>query len=155
MIQSFLLAIGLFFLILLWRLLFCCWISPTLAYWKLKKNGFGGPTPSFPLGNISDMKGKIINKSNIDSFGGSSSNIITHDIHAMAFPYFARWQKSHGKHFHLLTCMINFLVLYFKTTGRGAGYYSNVQVGMCYHHLVAASYPFWFTKKMMYINELK
>ncbi|KAF3432978.1 hypothetical protein FNV43_RR24080 [Rhamnella rubrinervis] len=69
-----------------------------VAYWKLKKNGFGGPPPRFPLGNISDMK-KNMNRSNIDSLGGSSSNIITHDIHSRAFPYFARWQKSHGKVF--------------------------------------------------------
>ncbi|KAH7538027.1 hypothetical protein FEM48_Zijuj03G0155800 [Ziziphus jujuba var. spinosa] len=92
--QSFPLATGFFLLILVWKLLFCCWISPTLAYLKLKKNGFGGPSPSFPLGNISDMT----KKSKSISFG-SSLDIINHDIHSKVFPYFSMWQKSYGKVF--------------------------------------------------------
>ncbi|MBA0753976.1 hypothetical protein Gogos_020558 [Gossypium gossypioides] len=57
--------------------------------------GFGGPTPRFPLGNIREMKvdTKIINND------ASSSLAISHNIHPIVFPYFARWQKSHGKVF--------------------------------------------------------
>ncbi|KAL5567988.1 hypothetical protein UlMin_024563 [Ulmus minor] len=86
-------ALGFFFLILLWRLLFCFWISPTLAYRKLRGNGFGGPLPCFPLGNLKEMK-----KNNNKSYALGSSNV-THDIHSTAFPYFSTWQKSYGKTF--------------------------------------------------------
>ncbi|PON51720.1 Cytochrome P450, E-class, group I [Parasponia andersonii] len=80
-----------FFVVLLWRLLYSCWISPTLAYLKLRRNGFGGPSPSFPLGNISEiMKSKTKINAPAD---------LTHDIHSRVFPYFASWQKSHGKVF--------------------------------------------------------
>ncbi|XVF09883.1 hypothetical protein REPUB_Repub07fG0135500 [Reevesia pubescens] len=84
-----------FILYLFLRLLFSCWILPIRAYRKIKKNGFGGPTPSFPLGNIREMKStsKNINDSSLESSG------ISHNIHSTVFPYFARWQKSHGKVF--------------------------------------------------------
>ncbi|XP_022737483.1 cytokinin hydroxylase-like isoform X2 [Durio zibethinus] len=80
-----------FLLFLFLRLLFSCWILPIRAYRKIKRNGFGGPTPSFPLGNIGEMKNnsKNINDSSLQSSG------ISHDIHSTVFPYFARWQKSH------------------------------------------------------------
>ncbi|PPD89431.1 hypothetical protein GOBAR_DD13634 [Gossypium barbadense] len=57
--------------------------------------GFGGPTPRFLLGNIREMKvdAKIINND------ASSSLVFSHNIHPIVFPYFARWQKSHGKVF--------------------------------------------------------
>ncbi|KAG7982681.1 hypothetical protein I3843_04G065900 [Carya illinoinensis] len=86
-------AMVMLFLFLSGRILFSCWIRPTLVYQKLRRNGFGGPTPSFPLGNITEMTEKN---------GGSSlksSNITHHDIHSSVFPYFARWQKLHGKVF--------------------------------------------------------
>ncbi|KAK8486630.1 hypothetical protein V6N12_033682 [Hibiscus sabdariffa] len=44
-----------FLLYLLLTLLFSCWIFPSRAYRKLKKNGFVGPIPSFPMGNIREM----------------------------------------------------------------------------------------------------
>ncbi|WRX16946.1 Cytochrome P450 - like 10 [Theobroma cacao] len=93
--QTFLsLAMLTFLLYFFLRLLFSCWILPIRAYRKIKKNGFGGPAPSFPLGNIREMKS---NKNINDSSLGSSG--ISHDIHSTVFPYFARWQKSHGKVF--------------------------------------------------------
>ncbi|KAA8533721.1 hypothetical protein F0562_031238 [Nyssa sinensis] len=89
------LAIVFFLFFMLWRLLYSCWILPYRGYQKLRRNGFGGPTPSFPLGNISDMRKKLV--INGDSDFGSSK--VTHDIHSTVFPYFSRWQKSHGKVF--------------------------------------------------------
>lgn len=85
-------AMATFLLFLLWRVVRLCWISPNLAYRKLKANGFGGPTPSFPLGNLNDMK-------MITSKKPSNGVMITHDIHEIVFPYFAQWKKSHGKVF--------------------------------------------------------
>ncbi|OMO97821.1 Cytochrome P450 [Corchorus olitorius] len=91
-----------FLLYLFMKLLFSFWIHPIRAYRKLKKNGFGGPTPSFPLGNIREMKNSmknnIINNNDSSSLSVASS-AVSHDIHSTVFPYFARWQKSHGKVF--------------------------------------------------------
>jgi len=74
------------------RLLTAWWILPLLAQRKLRKNGFGGPTPSFPLGSIIKMK----KRSNV-SEASLSKQLITHDIHSTVFPYFAEWQKLHGE----------------------------------------------------------
>ncbi|XP_039033043.1 cytokinin hydroxylase-like [Hibiscus syriacus] len=83
-------------LYLFFRLLFSCWILPILVYIKLRKNGFRGPIPTFPLGNITEMKIASKKKNTNDD---SSSSLISHDIHSTVFPYFSRWQKSHGKVF--------------------------------------------------------
>ncbi|KAK3017612.1 hypothetical protein RJ639_004846 [Escallonia herrerae] len=87
-----------FLVFALWKMLYCCWISPNRVYRKLVASGFSGPTPSFPLGNTSEMRKK---KNADDAFSSSSSSSlsITHDIHSTVFPYFSRWQKSFGKVF--------------------------------------------------------
>ncbi|KAE9617369.1 hypothetical protein Lal_00034309 [Lupinus albus] len=77
------------FLVLL-KLTFSWWVSPILKHQKLKRCGFGGPPPSFPLGNIQEMKNKI---------SSPESSNLTHDIHSTVFPYFSRWQSSNGKVF--------------------------------------------------------
>ncbi|KAK7315051.1 hypothetical protein VNO77_33583 [Canavalia gladiata] len=80
-------------LFLVFKLTFSWWVSPITKYLKLKRCGFGGPNPSFPLGNIQEIK----NKNTVTSSHGSSN--LTHDIHSTVFPYFCRWQNSHGKVF--------------------------------------------------------
>lgn len=92
----FCLAMLAFLLYLLLRLLFSCWIQPIRAYRKIKKNGFGGPIPSFPLGNIREMRNSKNNITNDSSLDHQTSGV-SHDIHSAVFPYFARWQKTHGK----------------------------------------------------------
>lgn len=81
-------------LLLLLILTFSWWIFPIQIHKKLKRNGFGGPTPSFPFGNIEEMKRKNSIKSCV-----ASSNL-TNDIHSQVFPYFSSWQKSFGKSPH-------------------------------------------------------
>ncbi|XP_019449654.1 PREDICTED: cytokinin hydroxylase-like [Lupinus angustifolius] len=71
-------------------LVFFWWVSPNQTLQKLKRCGFGGPPPSFPLGNIKEMKKT--------SFGSSIVNL-TQDIHSTVSPYFSAWQKSYGKVF--------------------------------------------------------
>ncbi|XP_052210465.1 cytokinin hydroxylase-like [Diospyros lotus] len=90
------LVLSFFILYMLWTVLYSCLILPNQVYQKIRRNGFGGPTPSFPLGNISDMRKK--NTSSTDSSSLISSKI-SHDIHSTVFPYFAKWQKVHGKVF--------------------------------------------------------
>ncbi|XP_042032073.1 cytokinin hydroxylase-like [Salvia splendens] len=76
--------------ILVGKLVFSCWIIPFLGYRKLKRNGFSGPKPSFPFGNLNDIK-------LLSSFSSSSPLSISNNIHSTAFPYFAVWQKLYGK----------------------------------------------------------
>ncbi|XP_047168792.1 cytokinin hydroxylase-like [Vigna umbellata] len=80
-------------LFLFFVLTFSWWVFPNQKLKMLKKCGLEGPTPSFPLGNIEEMKRKSIIKSSV-----VSSNL-PHDIHSYVFPYFSTWQKSHGKVF--------------------------------------------------------
>ncbi|KAJ4956866.1 hypothetical protein NE237_013649 [Protea cynaroides] len=74
-------------------IIFIAWLSPIQAYKKVRKNGFDGPKPSFPLGNIDEMR----KKEKTDSPLGSEN--VTHNIHSIVFPYFARWRKLHGRVF--------------------------------------------------------
>ncbi|XP_045815270.1 cytokinin hydroxylase-like [Trifolium pratense] len=86
-----LLAILALFLFL--KLIFSWWISPILRNRMLHRCGFQGPPPNFPFGNVLEMK----KKNGFHSSFGSSK--LTHDIHSFVFPYFSRWQNSHGKVF--------------------------------------------------------
>lgn len=96
-------AVMIFFLLVMLRLFLSCWVFPGLAYLKLKRSGFTGPTPRFPLGNISEM----MKKNEIISKDSSQSLDVSNDIHSTVFPYFARWQQSHGMHqiYHILLYM--------------------------------------------------
>ncbi|XP_077240240.1 cytokinin hydroxylase-like [Tasmannia lanceolata] len=76
-------------------LLYALWFSPLQAYRRIRRNGFTGPTPSFPLGNINEMKKQ--KKAPFDST--QSSLDISHDIHSTVSPYFAQWRSLYGKVF--------------------------------------------------------
>lgn len=94
--QAFNLLMAVFFLFLILKVLLLFWVTPLRVRHRLQKNGFGGPTPRFPLGNIEEMKKK---REGVTPLESSDNSIISHDIHSNVFPYFARWQKSHGKPF--------------------------------------------------------
>ncbi|CAN6842691.1 unnamed protein product [Brassica oleracea] len=79
------------------KLFLHCWILPVRAQKKLGENGFSGPPPSFPLGNLNDMnklKPALVMVEN-----NKSSTKIKHDIHSIALPHFALWQQQYGKVF--------------------------------------------------------
>ncbi|XP_072994983.1 cytokinin hydroxylase [Typha latifolia] len=71
------------------------WQSPISLRRRLRANGFYGPPPSFPLGNLIEMSSCYKQ----DEGAASCSSGISHDIHSSVFPYFARWRKSFGKIF--------------------------------------------------------
>ncbi|KAL2920691.1 hypothetical protein RDABS01_012182 [Bienertia sinuspersici] len=78
---------------------------------KLQKNGLRGPKPCYPLGNLGHMKKMLIKaKSSSSSSSSSSSVMISHDIHSSSLPYFAQWQKLHGK--HIMSSSTFFLILF-------------------------------------------
>lgn len=76
------------------KLLLRCWILPVRAQKKLRENGFSGPPPSFPLGNLNDMK--KLKTAMVMVEKSKSSTIINHDIHSTALPHFALWQQQYG-----------------------------------------------------------
>ncbi|KAG6533883.1 cytokinin hydroxylase-like [Zingiber officinale] len=65
------------------------WLSPAATWRRLQRNGFSGPSPFFPFGNLMEMS-----KENTER----PPNIL-HDIHSSVFPYFSRWSKAYGKVF--------------------------------------------------------
>lgn len=95
--MGFVLVIAFVLALLISKVVLSCWVLPSLAYLKLKKRGFNGPTPSFPLGNINEMKKKNNLNININNNNKISSLDVSNDIHSTVFPYFARWQQSYGK----------------------------------------------------------
>ncbi|XP_010537177.1 PREDICTED: cytokinin hydroxylase-like [Tarenaya hassleriana] len=71
-----------------------CWVLPVRALKKIRKNGFVGPCPSFPFGNLEETK-----TIKAESVNRRKAAAVTHDIHAIALPHFARWQQQYGKVF--------------------------------------------------------
>ncbi|KAG8060831.1 hypothetical protein GUJ93_ZPchr0002g24845 [Zizania palustris] len=69
-------------------------LSPAATARRLRKAGFCGPSPSFPLGNLREITSSLQTKPDPATAASSSS-----DIHAAVFPYFARWRQSFGKVF--------------------------------------------------------
>lgn len=69
---------------------------PNLAYTQLRRNGFGGPPPRFPFGNIIDI---FMFRDQQLTTSSSPSSTIHHNIHPTVFPHFSRWRKTHGKVF--------------------------------------------------------
>ncbi|XP_077223764.1 cytochrome P450 714C2-like [Tasmannia lanceolata] len=74
--------------------IFAFWFSAIRANQKLQRNGFRGPPPSFPLGNITEISRKqkkaLLQSPPLD---------ISHDFHSTVFPYFVQWRSVYGKVF--------------------------------------------------------
>ncbi|XP_074579361.1 cytokinin hydroxylase-like [Curcuma longa] len=80
------------------------WLSPVRRRRRLRQNGFDGPPPVFPLGNLMEMsekggeRGPPARPPSPDD-GADDGGSISHDIHSYVFPYFHRWSKTYGKVF--------------------------------------------------------
>nr|CAD1830759.1 unnamed protein product [Ananas comosus var. bracteatus] len=73
------------------------WLAPVGVSRRLRRNGFDGPSPNFPFGNLVEMSKKQHGSSSSASATASScSSSFTNDIHSTVFPYFARWRKTFG-----------------------------------------------------------
>jgi cytochrome P450 len=78
--------------------LYAAWISPAATRRRLRKAGFGGPAPSFPLGNLPEIAATLAANSSSAS-SAPASGVVSSDIHGAVFPYFARWRGAFGKVF--------------------------------------------------------
>ncbi|KAI4983247.1 hypothetical protein ZWY2020_023739 [Hordeum vulgare] len=76
--------------------LHAAWLSPTATRRRLRSVGFGGPAPTFPLGNLPEIAATLAAASCSSS---TATAAVSSDIHAAVFPYFARWRAAFGKVF--------------------------------------------------------
>lgn len=75
---------------------------------KLRMQGISGPSPSFLLGNLRDMKRRSSGNKPLCREGeeeeeadgqvedGEDHSVITHNCSSKLFPYFDRWRKEYG-----------------------------------------------------------
>ena len=89
------LAVLLFFFIFLYLLESFLW-KPERLRAKLRKQGIGGPTPSFLIGNVSEIK-------KIGALTSAAKNTEAHSIaHGWAsnpFPHLEVWRNRYGNRF--------------------------------------------------------
>ncbi|KAL6978964.1 hypothetical protein U1Q18_020632 [Sarracenia purpurea var. burkii] len=65
---------------------------------KLRKQGIGGPPPSFLVGNIAEIeKSRAAPAAKVPA--GSGNPPTTHDCAAALFPFFEKWRKIYGQVF--------------------------------------------------------
>jgi len=76
--------------LLLCAFIHAAWLSPAATRRRLRRAGFDGPRPSFPLGNLPEIT---------SAAAAASSSTSISDVHAAVFPYFARWRHAFGKVF--------------------------------------------------------
>jgi hypothetical protein len=79
--------------------LYAAWLSPAATRRRLQKAGFGGPAPSFPLGNLPEIAATLAANSSSSTSTAPASGVVSSDIHGAVFPYFARWRGAFGKVF--------------------------------------------------------
>ncbi|XP_057979700.1 cytochrome P450 714C2-like [Malania oleifera] len=77
------------------------WLNPRLLRRNLRRQGIGGPSPSFLVGNIPDIK-RLHLQANLKSSSSPPADS-THEKHHLAhdwptrlFPYIQHWQKEYG-----------------------------------------------------------
>ncbi|KAG2655113.1 cytochrome P450 714D1-like [Panicum virgatum] len=87
--------------LLLCAFIHAAWLSPAATRRRLRRAGFDGPRPSFPLGNLPEITATTMAavKTTLPLLPASSSSSSISDVHAAVFPYFARWRQAFGKVF--------------------------------------------------------
>uniref|UniRef100_A0A453Q4Q8 Cytochrome P450 n=1 Tax=Aegilops tauschii subsp. strangulata TaxID=200361 RepID=A0A453Q4Q8_AEGTS len=75
--------------------LYAAWLAPSATRRRLRGSGFGGPAPSFPLGNLPEIAASLAESNGTLPAGAG----VTSDIHGAVFPYFARWRAAFDKVF--------------------------------------------------------
>ena len=76
------------------------WLVPRRVLAEFRMQGIGGPPPSFPYGNIADMReavaaAKAARASARRTAAGGGGGI-RHDYRPAVLPYYEKWRKEHG-----------------------------------------------------------
>ncbi|TVU47183.1 hypothetical protein EJB05_06773, partial [Eragrostis curvula] len=80
-------------------LYYMLWVAPRRVLAEFKRQGIGGPPPSFPYGNLADLReavaaAKAARASTRRSGGGGRD--IVHDYRPAVLPFYEKWRKEHG-----------------------------------------------------------
>ncbi|VAI06007.1 unnamed protein product [Triticum turgidum subsp. durum] len=68
------------------------WVVPQRLLAGFRRQGIGGPRPSFPYGNIADMREAVAAAKSAPRAGGR----IVHDYRPAVLPFYEKWRKEHG-----------------------------------------------------------
>ncbi|CAN6295217.1 unnamed protein product [Urochloa humidicola] len=82
-------------------LYYILWVVPQKVLRVFRMQGIGGPPPSFPYGNLADMReavatAKAARASARRSAGGGGGGGIVRDYRPAVLPYYEKWRKEHG-----------------------------------------------------------
>uniref|UniRef100_A0A0D9Z6V0 Cytochrome P450 n=1 Tax=Oryza glumipatula TaxID=40148 RepID=A0A0D9Z6V0_9ORYZ len=103
-------------LVSLWCVGACClaaylyrvvWVAPRRVLAEFRRQGIGGPRPSFPYGNLADMREAVAaarqqlaearrRRRARDSGDGGSGAGIVHDYRPAVLPFYEKWRKDYG-----------------------------------------------------------
>ncbi|KAM3228696.1 hypothetical protein ACQJBY_059981 [Aegilops geniculata] len=73
-------------------LYYTVWVVPQRLLAGFRRQGIGGPRPSFPYGNIADMRKAVAAAKSAPRAGGR----IVHDYRPAVLPFYEKWRKEHG-----------------------------------------------------------
>uniref|UniRef100_R7W7F4 Secologanin synthase n=1 Tax=Aegilops tauschii TaxID=37682 RepID=R7W7F4_AEGTA len=73
-------------------LYYTVWVVPQRLLSGFRRQGIGGPRPSFPYGNIADMREAVAAAKSAPRAGGR----IVHDYRPAVLPFYDKWRKEHG-----------------------------------------------------------
>lgn len=74
------------------------WLVPQRVLGEFRRQNIGGPRPSFPYGNLADMREAVATaKALRASTRRPGAGGIVHDYRPAVLPYYEKWRKEHGK----------------------------------------------------------
>ncbi|KAL6902201.1 hypothetical protein ACP4OV_005077 [Aristida adscensionis] len=82
-------------------LYYIIWVAPQRVLAGFRRQGIGGPRPSFPYGNLADMREAVAaaKKARVAarrSGGDGGGRDIVHDYRPAVLPFYEKWRKEHG-----------------------------------------------------------
>ncbi|CAD6216643.1 unnamed protein product [Miscanthus lutarioriparius] len=69
------------------------WVAPERVRAALRAQGVAGPRPSFPYGNLADMRRAMTTAA---AAAAAQSGGVVHDYRQALFPHYERWRKEYG-----------------------------------------------------------
>jgi hypothetical protein len=76
-------------------LYYTVWVVPQRLLAGFRRQGIGGPRPSFPYGNLGDMREAVAAAKSARRGGGGRGGIV-HDYRPAVLPFYEKWRKEHG-----------------------------------------------------------
>uniref|UniRef100_A0A0E0EG95 Cytochrome P450 n=1 Tax=Oryza meridionalis TaxID=40149 RepID=A0A0E0EG95_9ORYZ len=79
-------------------LYYVLWLAPERLRAHLRRQGIGGPIPSFPYGNLADMRSHAAAAAATGKATGEGrqEGDIVHDYRQAVFPFYENWRKQYG-----------------------------------------------------------